>query len=158
MSQVVHPFPPVVDAESRILILGSFPSVVSRQKQFYYANGNNRFWKVMEIIFAETITDPKAFCHTHHIALWDVIASCSIEGSNDASISNVVVNDIPGLLAGTKIHTVFTTGKKAYDLFRKHIDCSLPVIALPSTSSANAAMSLNDLVEKYRIIVEETCH
>lgn len=157
MNRISHPFPPVSDEESRILILGSFPSVVSRQQQFYYANRNNRFWKVMSIIFDEEITDRESFCHRHHIALWDVIASCVISGSSDSSIRDVVVNDINGLIRDSKIHTIYTTGKKAYDLFEKYISCDLPVISLPSTSSANAAMHLEDLVLRYRVIVEETC-
>ena len=157
MTRVVHPFPPVVDEKSRVLILGSFPSTVSRKMQFYYANHNNRFWKDMEILFEETIMDREAFCHAHHIALWDVIASCSIQGSSDASIRDVKVNDINALIQNTEIHTIFTTGAKAFDLMMKHVCIDVPVVRLPSTSSANAAMRLDDLVEKYRVIVEETC-
>ena len=103
MNRVVHPFPPVVDEKSRVLILGSFPSTVSRKMQFYYANHNNRFWKVMEILFEETIMDREAFCHAHHIALWDVIASCDIEGSSDSSIKNAVPNDLTPILSSADI-------------------------------------------------------
>ena len=156
MSIIIHPFPPVVDSHSRVLILGSFPSVISRRLNFYYANRNNRFWKVMEILFDETIKDKEAFCHVHHIALWDVVASCSITGSSDASIGNVSVNDIASLIENTDIKIIFTTGKKAYHLYQKHVNCDLPVVSLPSTSSANAAMHLDDLVAAYRI-VEESC-
>lgn len=158
MSIITHPFEPVYDSQSRILILGSFPSVVSREKNFYYANKNNRFCKVMEIIFDEKIEDRKLFCLSHHIALWDVIASCSITGSSDASIKDVCVNDIASLIENTEIHTVFTTGRKAYSLYEKYVDCPLEAISLPSTSGANAAMHLEDLVDAYRIIVEETCY
>lgn len=157
MSIITHPFEPVYDKHSRILILGSFPSVVSREKNFYYANKNNRFWKVMEILFDEEIKDKRQFCHAHHIALWDVIHSCSITGSSDASIKDAKVNDIASLIDRTEIHTVFTTGKKAYSLYEKYVDCPLKAISLPSTSGANAAMRLDDLVDAYRIIVEETC-
>lgn len=109
---VVHPFNPVFDCQSEILILGSFPSVISRKQNFYYANKSNRFWKVMEILFAEKIEDPKKFCHQHHIALWDVIYSCSIHGSSDASISDVVVNPIGKIVDHSNVHTIFLTGKK----------------------------------------------
>lgn len=156
MSIITHPFPPVVDSHSKVLILGSFPSVISRRQNFYYANRNNRFWKVMEILFDETINDKEAFCHAHHIALWDVVASCSITGSSDASIGNVCVNDITSLIENTDIKIIFTTGKKAYQLYQKHVKCDVPVVSLPSTSSANAAMHLDDLVAAYRI-VEESC-
>lgn len=150
-----HTIKPVFDENSRVLILGSFPSVVSRKKDFYYANPQNRFWKVMEAIFREEIKDRKDFCHRHHIALWDVIASCSIQGSSDASITDVHINDIAGLLAKTRVHVIFTTGLKAYQLFDKYIRVNVPVIPLPSTSGANAHMSLAELTEKYRIIEKE---
>ena len=152
---VYHTIKPVFDENSRVLILGSFPSVVSRKKDFYYANPQNRFWKVMEAIFREEIKDRKDFCHRHHIALWDVIASCSIQGSSDASITDVHINDIAGLLAKTRVHFIFTTGLKAYQLFDKYIRVNVPVIPLPSTSGANAHMSLAELTEKYRIIEKE---
>ncbi len=153
--QIEHPFSPIFDENSEILILGSFPSVISRKKEFYYANKNNRFWKTMELIFEEKIEDYSFFCHQHHIALWDVIQSCSIKGSDDASITNVVVNDIESLLTQTKIHTIFLTGKKALSLYDKYIHLNIKHIGLPSTSSANAKMRLEDLVESYRMIKEE---
>ena len=152
---VVHPFDPVYDSESKVLILGSFPSVVSREKNFYYANKGNRFWKLMSELFDEEIIDRKQFCLDHHIALWDVIASCSIEGSSDASIKDVTVNDINGLIQNTEIHTVFTTGKKASDLYRKYVDCDKEHVPLPSTSGANAAMSMDKLKEYYKVILEK---
>ena len=152
---VVHPFDPVYDDESKVLILGSFPSVVSREKNFYYANKGNRFWKLMSVLFDEEINDRKQFCLDHHIALWDVIASCSIEGSSDASIKDVTVNDINRLIRKTKIRTVFTTGKKAADLYQKYINCDKEHIPLPSTSGANAAMSMDRLKEYYMVILEK---
>lgn len=151
-----HPFGPIYDAESRVLILGSFPSVISREKSFYYANKANRFWKVMAGIYEEEITDPVAFVHKHHIALWDVIASCTITGSSDASIKDVVVNDIAGLVAKTKIGTIFTTGTKAAQLYDQYVVCTKTHIALPSTSGANARMKLDDLTKAYAIIREKT--
>ncbi|MGM9940966.1 MAG: DNA-deoxyinosine glycosylase [Bulleidia sp.] len=158
VQRVIHPLPPVYDQTSRVLILGSFPSVISREKAFYYANPNNRFWKVLAQVFECEITDRKQFCLDHHIALWDVIGSCLIHGSSDASIQDVRVNDITGLLSETKIHTIFTTGKKAYDLFQKHIETSIPVISLPSTSSANAGMKTEDLIRAYTVIRLEVMH
>lgn len=152
---IVHPFPPVYDAKSRVLILGSFPSVISRKQNFYYANIHNRFWPVMEQLFEDPVTDKEAFCHKHHIALWDVIHECTIKGSSDASITDVTVNDISSLLPDTHIGTIFTTGKRAGSLYDKYITLDIPHISLPSTSSANAAMHLEDLVEKYRIVKEK---
>lgn len=110
IKHIIHPFEPVYDASSKVLILGSFPSVVSREKNFYYMNANNRFWKVMEALFQEEIHDKKQFCLDHHIALWDVIYSCTIKGSSDSSIQNVQVNDIPLLCHNSNIHAIFLTG------------------------------------------------
>lgn len=150
-----HTFGPVYDEHSEILILGSFPSVVSRQKNFYYANPGNRFWKVLSALFEEEITDRRQFCLDHHIALWDVIGSCRISGSSDASIHDVTANDIAGLVSRTAVRTVFTTGRKASDLYEKLIDCDVQHIALPSTSGANAAMSFDVLKDRYQVILEK---
>lgn len=152
--KVVHPFAPIVDANSRVLILGSFPSVISRQQSFYYANPHNRFWPVLFALFEEEPCERTEFCHRHHIALWDVIHSCTITGSSDASIKDVKVNDINGLLKDSEVRAVFTTGTRASSLYEKYIDCKLVHIALPSTSSANARMKMDDLVNAYRIIRE----
>lgn len=151
---LVHPFPPLYDSTSRVLILGSFPSVVSREQNFYYANRTNRFWPVLEAVYGETIKDRAEWCLKHHIALWDVIASCTISGSSDSSIRNVRVNEIGSLIGETEIRAVFTTGKKASGLYDRYI--SLPVlhIALPSTSAANAVMKKEDLVREYMRIRE----
>ncbi|MBQ9153764.1 MAG: DNA-deoxyinosine glycosylase [Solobacterium sp.] len=156
MSRISHPFEPLYDHESRILILGSFPSVVSREQNFYYANKTNRFWKVMEKLFLEEISDRREFCHRRHIALWDVIASCSIRGSSDASITDVIPNDIASLIHQTDIHTVFTTGNTASRLYRKYIHLETEHIALPSTSAANASMRLDDLVRAYQEVYEKS--
>lgn len=152
---LVHPFPPIFNKESRVLILGSFPSVVSRQQSFYYANATNRFWPVLAELFHTEITDRKQFCLEHHIALWDVIYSCKIHGSADASITNVTANDIQGLVRQTKIQTVFTTGSKAAQLYDTYVQCDAPHICLPSTSAANARMRTKDLVEAYQILREK---
>ena len=151
---LVHPFEPLYDENSEVLILGSFPSVVSRQQNFYYANSHNRFWPLMGMLFEEEITDREEFCHRHHIALWDVIYSCRIKGSSDSSIADVTVNDIAGLAEKTRIRAVFTTGAAASKLYQKYVDCSLPHYGLPSTSPANAAMRISDLYVKYRVIRE----
>ena len=154
-----HPFKPIYDKDSKILILGSFPSVISRKQSFYYANKNNRFWKILPVLFNETIGETNKerteFLLKHHIALWDVIESCEINGSSDSSISNVKVNDIKGLLDKSEIITIFTTGKKAHELYMKYIYPLLGIedINLPSTSSANARMKLDELVSTYRVIL-----
>lgn len=155
IKHIIHPFEPVYDASSKVLILGSFPSVVSREKNFYYMNTNNRFWKVMEALFQEEIRDKKQFCLDHHIALWDVIYSCTIKGSSDSSIQNVQVNDIPLLCQNSNIQAIFLTGKKAFQLYEKYIDLDVEHIYLPSTSSANAKMHLDQLVESYKVILEK---
>ena len=102
-NKVIHPLKPIVDKESKVLILGSFPSVLSREKSFYYANPTNRFWKVLEGIYHEPINNRVNFCMKHHIALWDVIHSCEIKGSNDNSIQNVKCNNIKQLIQDTNI-------------------------------------------------------
>ena len=152
---LVHPLPAIYDKNSEILILGSFPSVVSRKQSFYYANATNRFWPVLSVLFHTEIIDRTKFCLDHHIALWDVIYSCKIHGSSDASITDVTANDIQGLINQTKIHTVFTTGSKASQLYDKYVICSAEHIALVSTSAANARMRMNDLTSAYQIILEK---
>lgn len=154
-TEVVHPFSPVYDDESRVLILGSFPSVVSRKLNFYYANHNNRFWPVLSALFQEEITDRKAFCHKHHIALWDVIHSCRITGSSDTSIRDVTVNDIGSLVKKTQISCIFTTGRKASSLYDRYVKLDIEHISLPSTSSANASMRKEDLIKAYAVILEK---
>ena len=154
-SKVLHPFPPVFNSHSRILILGSFPSVRSRELGFYYGHPQNRFWPLLARLFDEpcipqSTEQRRAFALAHGVALWDVIASCEITGSSDASIRNAVVNDIPGLLSRTQIQHIFCNGKQAFTLFQKHFD--LPVTLLPSTSAANAAWSLEKLANAWQVI------
>ena len=157
MSEIlVHPFPPLYDEYSKVLILGSFPSVVSRQRNFYYANPQNRFWRVMRELFGD-YDDPERLCHENHIALWDVIASCVIDGSSDASIREAKVNDIAKLVEKTRIRAVFTTGSKASRLYEKYVACELPHYSLPSTSGANARMRMDELVERYAVIRKVIC-
>lgn len=155
--RVKHNLKPIYNSESKILILGSMPSIVSRENNFYYANKQNRFWKVIEILFDKELNTNKEkeeFLLNNKIALWDTINSCEIDSSSDASIKNVKVNDIVSLLKKTSVKCIFCTGKKSYDLFNKYIKVNGPVKYLSSTSSANATKSLEDLVKEYSIIKE----
>lgn len=157
--KIVHPFTPIYDAHSRVLILGSMPSVSSRQQAFYYAHPRNRFWPTMAALdgaLLETVEQRTAFLHRRHFALWDVIASCTITGSSDASIRDVQVNDFKPLLAATEIKTIVTTGKTAGRLYQKYAqaETGMEALILPSTSPANAAMSLDQLITAYRVLFE----
>lgn len=149
---VIHTFEPVFDDKSEILILGSFPSVKSRENQFYYGHPKNRFWKVTAGVFDEpvpqTIEEKRAFLLRNHIAVWDVIASCDIIGSQDSSIRNVVANDMRIILRKAKVRAIYANGDKAYQLFLKYCkEEGYPnVYKLPSTSPANAAWSAERLI------------
>ncbi|HHW69537.1 MAG TPA: DNA-deoxyinosine glycosylase [Tenericutes bacterium] len=153
---VKHPFKPVYDRNSKILFLGSIASIKSREIGFPYSSPQNRFWKILEILFEEKITDYKQFLLSKNIALWDVIKQCEIKGSSDASIKNVVVNEIWELIDSSNIKIVFTNGKKAYELYNKYIyhKTKIKAICLPSTSPANAKKDLKSLVEEYKIILK----
>ncbi len=158
MSDIIHPFDPIVDKNSKILILGSFPSVISRENNFYYANKTNRFWPVMETLFHTELIDKQSkieFCLANKIALWDVIKSCKIHKSSDSSIRDVVVNRIDLLIEDSSIELLVFNGKKAYDLFLKsYKTLEIKRIVLPSTSSANASTSFDKLLEEYSKIKE----
>lgn len=155
---VVHPFGPLCDSSSKILVLGSFPSVKSREQNFYYGHPMNRFWKVLAKIFnadvPNTIDDKRKICLEHHIALYDTIYSCDIHGSSDVSIKNVVPTDILTILNGSPIELIVLNGKKSYDTFLRYQSSIIPsnirVVCLPSTSPANASFSLEDLVQAWR--------
>lgn len=146
-----HPFPPLWNKDSKILILGSFPSVKSREALFFYGHPQNRFWKVCAAVFNADIPhsteEKREFLLKNNIALWDVIASCDIVGSSDASIKNAVANDISPILNGANIKEIFVNGKTAAALYDKHIlpVCKRSAVTLPSTSPANAAWSLERL-------------
>ena len=155
-----HPFPAVYAPDSRILILGSFPSVKSREQRFFYGHPQNRFWRVLAALLGtdvpQSVEEKRAFLLEHCIALWDVIASCEIAGSSDASIRNAVPNDLSPILETASIRQVFTNGGTAHRLYRKYI---YPLtgredIVLPSTSPANAARSLGALVDAWKIVRE----
>lgn len=152
-SHISHTFLPVYDESSELLILGSFPSVKSREQGFYYGHPQNRFWKVLAALYdtpmPKTIEEKKKLLKENHIAIWDVIDSCDIIGSSDSSIKNVVPADIAGILPTTKITRIFVNGKTAGNLYKKFSEKStgIEAVVLPSTSPANAAFSLEKLVE-----------
>lgn len=154
--KVVHPLKPIYNNDSKILILGSFPSVKSREVNFYYGHPGNRFWKVLESVYEENIgssnIDKTKFLLKHNIALWDVVKSCTIIGSSDSSIKDVTVNDIERIIRNTKIKSIYTTGKKAYDLYQKYIypKTKIEAIYLPSTSPLNASISLKNIINEYK--------
>lgn len=155
-----HLIEPIYDKDSKILILGSFPSVKSREANFFYHHPQNRFWRVLAAVYQDTvpeeIADKKAFLKRHQIALWDVIASCNIKGSSDSSISDVEVNDLNMIIANSSVKHIYTNGNLADKLYHRYFDAiiDLPVTKLPSTSPANAAYSLDKLLSYWRIINE----
>ena len=154
----VHPIAPVFDKDSKVLILGSFPSVKSREEGFFYGHPQNRFWKVTSKVFGDelpvTIDEKKAFLIRNHIALWDVIGSCEIDGSSDSSIRDVTVNDLSVILGTADIRAIFLNGKKAEQYYLKYLFPVLKrdAVCLPSTSPANAAWSLDKLTDAWKII------
>lgn len=155
---IVHPFPPLYDENSQILILGSFPSVKSREAMFFYGHPQNRFWKVASRIFGapvpETIDEKKKFLLSNKIALWDVIASCEIKGSSDSSIKNVVPNDLSEIFKKADIKHIFVNGKTAEKYYNKYTKDTVgkAAVCLPSTSPANAAWTVERLVKAWEII------
>lgn len=157
---VVHNISPVYDKNSSVLILGSFPSVKSREEGFFYGHPQNRFWRVLSAVLGEacpqTIPEKKELLLKHNIALWDVIASCDITGSSDASITNVIPNDIAGIVENSSIKAVFLNGKTAEKLYKIYIadTVKLPAVCLPSTSPANAAWTPERLKEEWKRIAE----
>lgn len=152
---IKHTFDPVWDQQSEILILGTFPSVKSRENHFYYGHPQNRFWRLIAAIYEEavpeTVDEKKELILRHHLAVWDVIGQCDIIGSSDSSIRNVIPCDLTEMLSQSKIHTVIANGAKAYDLYQKYQlpDTGLKAHKLPSTSPANAAWSLQRLQEAW---------
>ena len=158
-----HTINPVYDENSRILILGSFPSVKSREQKFFYGHKQNRFWKVVSGILGcevpQTIEEKKEMLLKHHIAVWDVIQSCEIEGSSDASIRDVIPNDLSEILRTADIQAIYTNGGKAYELYQKYVYpvTKREIIKMPSTSPANAAWNLARLTAAYRELFEKIC-
>ncbi len=155
---ITHPFPPLFDAHSRVLILGSFPSVKSREENFFYGHPQNRFWRVTSAVFDSplpmTVPEKRAFLLEKGLALWDVIDSCEITGSADSSIRRVRVNDLTPILSSAPIERIFVNGRTAAKYFDRY---TAPLIGrgatvLPSTSPANAAWTLERLTEAWRVI------
>mgnify|MGYP000136309674 FL=1 len=163
MSVVKHPLKPVYDAHSRVLILGTMPSPKSREEGFYYAHPQNRFWRILAALFQEPLpvsnTEKRAFVLAHHIALWDVLASCEIQGAADHSIRRPVANDLRPVLEAAPVRAIFTTGRKASELYRR---LCLPQtgrasVYLPSPSAANCRdCTLEQLVCAYRVLLKYT--
>ncbi|MCI9612966.1 MAG: DNA-deoxyinosine glycosylase [Eubacterium sp.] len=156
---IKHTFEPVWNEQSEILILGTFPSVKSRENQFYYGHPQNRFWKLLAGIYEEpvpeTVDAKKELILKHHLAVWDVIGQCDITGSSDSSIRNVIPCDLTKILQKSSIHTIVANGAKAYDLYQKHQQPKTGILAqkLPSTSPANAAWSLDRLQQAWRAVL-----
>lgn len=154
----VHPIPPVFDRDSKVLILGSFPSVKSREEGFFYGHPQNRFWKVTAAVFGEdvpqTIEEKRVFLLRNHVAVWDVIYSCDIEGSSDASIRNVVPNDLSVILDAAAIDTIYVNGQTARKYYERYLKPTVhrPAVCLPSTSPANAAWNTERLVAEWKCI------
>lgn len=152
----VHSVAPVFDENSEILILGTFPSVKSREVKFFYGHPQNRFWRVMARLcdteIPQTVEDKKKLLLDNHFALWDVIHSCDVEGSADSSIKNVVPNDISVILKNSNVSRIFVNGKKAESLYKKYLEkeTGITVVCLPSTSPANASWSEDRLTEYWR--------
>lgn len=160
IQMLLHTIPPVFNQNSKILILGSFPSVKSREAEFFYGHKQNRFWKVLANLLNESVPEnteeKKQLLLSNGIALWDVIKSCTITGSSDSSIKNVVPNDIEPVLQTANISQIFTNGSTAYRLYKKHIYpfTQMEAIKLPSTSPANAAFTLDKLLQEWNVILK----
>ena len=155
----LHPIKPLFNMDSKVLILGSFPSLKSREQMFFYGHPQNRFWRVLAEVFScevpQTVEEKREFILSHNIALWDVIASCEIEGSADSSIRNVVPNDLTQILQSADIKQIFVNGKTAEKFYNKYIKETIgkKAVCLPSTSPANAAWSIEKLVSAWKIIL-----
>ena len=154
----VYSFEPIFDKNSKVLILGTVPSITSREKNFYYSHASNRFWKIFENLFnvkLNTVEEKINFLLKNNIALWGTIKKCDIEGSKDSSIRNVHVNDINSILKLTNIKTIYVTGKVALNIYNKQFynKTNIEAIYLPCPSSANAFFNLEKLTEIYKIIL-----
>ncbi len=155
-----HTFEPIFDKNSEMLVLGSFPSVKSRENNFYYAHPQNRFWRVVASVYScpvpKTVEEKKNMLLSNKIAVWDVIKSCEITGSADSTIKSVIPNDLSEILSVADIKKIYANGKTAQSLYNKYIkkNTGFDIISLPSTSPANAAYSLEKLIKEWKIINE----
>lgn len=158
MQIVTHPIPPLFSPRSHTLILGSFPSVKSREGEFFYHHPQNRFWRVLAAVLEEsvpnTIEEKRSLILRHNLALWDVIGQCSITGSDDASIRDVVANDLTPILSVAPIKRIFCNGKTAHKLYVRHLQekTGIEAVCLPSTSPANAQWKPERLIEAWQVI------
>ena len=156
---IQHPFPPLYSPDSHTLILGSFPSVRSREAMFFYGHPQNRFWRVLAALFEEdvpqTVNEKKALVLSHRLALWDSIASCEITGSSDASIRNAQPTDLSVIVSNSAVTRIFCNGAQSYRVYCKYQlpRTGIEAVKLPSTSPANAACSFEKLVEAWRVIL-----
>lgn len=160
MNAYSHPFPPIIDHNTRVLFLGSFPSIASFEQSFYYAHPRNAFWPVLQEIFGvvlQTNDDKKRFCLETGIGLWDVIESCERSNSSDTNLKNIVLNDFNKLIREyPNLQVLAFTGKKAYDLFQKHFkDVSIDTVVLPSTSPAHASLSKTEKTALYKVFLRD---
>ena len=157
--KVKHTLKPIYNKFSKVLILGSMPSIISRENNFYYAHKTNRFWAILDILFnteLKTNTDKENFLLNNNIAIFDMIKECDINGSSDSSIKNIKINNLKPIIKNSKIKYIFCTGKLSYNLYKKYYkDLNLECFCLPSPSSANAAYSLERLLSEYKIIKEK---
>ena len=170
---ISHPIPPVWDSKSQILILGTMPSPKSREAGFFYMHPYNRFWSVMAEVFDETFLNPnnspdltaaiaerRDFLLRHHLAMWDVLASCEITGAADSSIKNAIPNDFSEILENSKVRQIICTGKTSFNLWQKNCAAlyepryNLTVHCLPSTSPANAQWGKEKLIKEYKVILK----
>lgn len=153
---IIHPVDALFNENSETLILGTFPSVKSREVKFFYGHPQNRFWRVMARLcksdLPQTVEEKKKLILDNHFALWDIIHSCDIEGSADSSIKNVVPNDLSLILNNSKVSRIFVNGKKAESLYKKYLEkeTGITAVCLPSTSPANASWSEDKLTEYWR--------
>lgn len=158
---IIHPIKPTYNEKSRILILGSFPSVKSREMMYFYGHPQNRFWKVVAALYKEavpmTVEERHAFLLRNRIAAWDSIRQCTITGSSDASIRDVIPNDLTPILTAADIRQIYCNGKKSWEMYHKYIEpaCGRTAVTLPSTSPANAAWSLEKLIDAWSVILED---
>lgn len=158
--KMIHPFPPLFDENSQTLILGSFPSVKSREAMFFYGHPQNRFWRLLARLYDEavpqSIEEKSRLVLSHHLALWDSIHSCTIVGSSDSSVRDVVPNDLSVILQSSKITRIFCNGALSHKMYTKYIypATGIEAVKLPSTSPANAAFSLDRLAEKWKVILQ----
>ena len=159
-THVTHNFPPLFAPDSRALILGSIPSPKSREQASFYGHPQNRFWPVLAVVYGvpapQTIEDKRSLALRHRIAMWDTLAACDIRGASDTSIRNPVANDLPWLIAQTRVRAVFCTGATSYKYYKKlcQPQTGIEAVCLPSTSPANAAWSKERLIQAYSVIAQ----